>query len=165
MKGQAALEFMMTYGWAILVVLAAIGALSYFGVLDPSRFTPNTCMASSGFSCDGKPVGATDNVIFTLSNGVGFDVPLNNNAANLTLGVGLSQHGCTIANVNMCPRGTTNCVTPSTILADGASVTVNVSGCDFSKINIIKGDLTFSYYNIKSGLPEELKVTLVAKPK
>jgi len=34
-KGQndGAMEFLMTYGWAILVVLAAIGALAYFGIL------------------------------------------------------------------------------------------------------------------------------------
>jgi uncharacterized protein (UPF0333 family) len=37
-KGQAAMEFLMTYGWAILVVLAAIGALAYFGVLSPDKF-------------------------------------------------------------------------------------------------------------------------------
>jgi uncharacterized protein (UPF0333 family) len=29
-RGQAAMEFLMTYGWAILVVLIAIGALAYF---------------------------------------------------------------------------------------------------------------------------------------
>lgn len=39
-KGQAAMEFLMTYGWAILVVLIAIGALAYFGVLSPERFKP-----------------------------------------------------------------------------------------------------------------------------
>lgn len=32
-RGQAAMEFLMTYGWAILVVLAAVAALAYFGVL------------------------------------------------------------------------------------------------------------------------------------
>ena len=32
-KAQAAMEFLMTYGWAILVVLVTIGALAYFGVL------------------------------------------------------------------------------------------------------------------------------------
>jgi len=37
-KGQAAMEFLMTYGWALLVVLIAIGALAFFGVLNPSRF-------------------------------------------------------------------------------------------------------------------------------
>ena len=31
-RAQAALEFLMTYGWAILVVLVSIGALAYFGV-------------------------------------------------------------------------------------------------------------------------------------
>jgi len=41
-KGQALMEFLMTYGWAILVVLVAIGALAYFGVLNPERFLPKT---------------------------------------------------------------------------------------------------------------------------
>ena len=39
-KGQAAMEFLMTYGWAILVVLAAIAALAYFGVLSPGNLVP-----------------------------------------------------------------------------------------------------------------------------
>lgn len=39
-QGQAAMEFLMTYGWAILVVIAAIGALAYFGVLKPALFRP-----------------------------------------------------------------------------------------------------------------------------
>ena len=38
-KGQAAIEFLMTWGWAVLVVLIAIGALAYFGVLSPDKFT------------------------------------------------------------------------------------------------------------------------------
>lgn len=33
-KVQVAMEFFMAYGWAILVVLAAIGAFFYFNVLD-----------------------------------------------------------------------------------------------------------------------------------
>jgi hypothetical protein len=32
-KGQAAMEFLFTYGWAILVVFAAIGALIFFHVI------------------------------------------------------------------------------------------------------------------------------------
>ncbi|MFH1174507.1 MAG: hypothetical protein V1725_05195 [archaeon] len=35
MKGQAAMEFLMTYGVAIVIMLAAFAALSYFGVLNP----------------------------------------------------------------------------------------------------------------------------------
>ena len=47
-KAQAAMEFLMTYGWAILVVLIAIGALAYFGVLSPEKFLPEKCVISTG---------------------------------------------------------------------------------------------------------------------
>lgn len=41
-KSQAALEFLFTYGWAILVILVAIGALAYFGVLSPCKVYPES---------------------------------------------------------------------------------------------------------------------------
>lgn len=34
-KTQPVLEWFMIYGWAIIVVIAAIGALAYFGVIIP----------------------------------------------------------------------------------------------------------------------------------
>jgi len=40
-SGQAALEFLMSYGWAILAVIAGIFALAYFGVLDLDKFLPH----------------------------------------------------------------------------------------------------------------------------
>jgi hypothetical protein len=42
-RGQAAMEFLMTYGWAILVVLIVIGALTYFEILNPTMFLPERC--------------------------------------------------------------------------------------------------------------------------
>lgn len=53
-RAQAALEFLMTYGWAILVVLVAIGALAYFGVLRPEKLLPEKCIVAtgSGLYCD-----------------------------------------------------------------------------------------------------------------
>ncbi|MBD3163915.1 hypothetical protein GF323_01835 [Candidatus Woesearchaeota archaeon] len=50
-RAQAAMEFLMTYGWAILVVLVAIGALAYFGVLSPERFLPERCDGPAGLTC------------------------------------------------------------------------------------------------------------------
>lgn len=37
-KGQTAMEFFMVYGWGILVVLAAVGALAYIGAFDPDNW-------------------------------------------------------------------------------------------------------------------------------
>ena len=39
-KGQAAMEFLMTYGWAILAAVVVIGVLAYFGVFSPGKYFP-----------------------------------------------------------------------------------------------------------------------------
>ena len=60
-KRQSALEFLMKYGWAILVVLSAIGALAYYEVLFHDRLSANETVLkymnetdgikTSGFIC------------------------------------------------------------------------------------------------------------------
>jgi|SRR3989344_1183527 len=50
-KGQGALEFLMTYGWAFLVILIMIGALAYFGVLNPSKLLPDKCVFGPNVIC------------------------------------------------------------------------------------------------------------------
>jgi len=78
-KAQAAMEFLMTYGWAILVVLAAIGALAYFGVLSPANLLPEKCEFASGLTCTETPAasiagGAGEEVCFPVTNTLGYDV-------------------------------------------------------------------------------------------
>ena len=68
-RGQAAMEFLMTYGWAILVVLAAIAALAYFGVLSPAKFLPEKCVLEPGILCAGHKV-ETSKITLILSNTV-----------------------------------------------------------------------------------------------
>jgi len=71
-RAQAALEFLMTYGWAILVVLIVISALAYFGVLNPENMLPPRCTMPVGLSCKDYIVlgsAATDNVTLKLVNG------------------------------------------------------------------------------------------------
>ena len=75
-KSQAALEFIMTYGWAILVVLVAIGALAYFGVLSPDKFLPNKCTLQSGIACLDDKVTATGLTI-NVQNSIGYDVTVD----------------------------------------------------------------------------------------
>jgi uncharacterized protein (UPF0333 family) len=78
-KGQAAMEFLMTYGWAILVVIAAIAALAYFGVLSPDKMLPERTTFQA-------PIPNVDNAVITagtatngvvslaLKNNVGFPI-------------------------------------------------------------------------------------------
>ena len=70
-KGQAAMEFLMTYGWAILVVLIVIGALAYFGVLNPQQFLPQKCQFSTGLVCVDKQLTSDGAYKLRISNGLG----------------------------------------------------------------------------------------------
>ncbi len=79
-RGQAALEFLTTYGWAFIVILVMIGALAYFGVLNPGKMTPNRCLVEPGFKCN-------DFII----NSTGFYVQLENKMGGALTGVTLSN--------------------------------------------------------------------------
>ncbi|MGC9149803.1 MAG: hypothetical protein ACP5FX_01685, partial [Candidatus Micrarchaeia archaeon] len=39
-KSQAAMEYLMTYGWAILIISLTLGVLYSLGVLNPKNFLP-----------------------------------------------------------------------------------------------------------------------------
>lgn len=74
-KGQAAMEFLMTYGWAILIAIIAIAALIAFGVLKPGKGSANTCGTSGAITTN---IGCTDIKVITdgamtviVTNGVG----------------------------------------------------------------------------------------------
>ena len=71
-KAQAALEFLMTYGWAILIVLVVIGALAFFGVLSPSKLVPERCTFSAGISCVDYSV--SDRITLKVENKLGRDM-------------------------------------------------------------------------------------------
>ncbi len=89
-RAQAALEFLVTYGWAILVVLVMIGALAYFGVIDAKRFIPQKCMVSQGFSCTDYYLSKWDGgvnqceVSFILKNNMGRPIRILANSTNIT---------------------------------------------------------------------------------
>jgi uncharacterized protein (UPF0333 family) len=139
-KGQAAMEFLMTYGWAILVVLIAIGALAYFGVLNPSRFLPASCTLMPGLSCESFKVDATG-LTMNVRNGMGSDL------TNVTIGV---------------PAGATNCAGASSAaddLNDGASATFTVACVPTG--SRFKEDLTITY--TENGLDHTRTGQLVAE--
>jgi uncharacterized protein (UPF0333 family) len=71
-RGQAAMEFLMTYGWAILAAVIVIGVLASFGVFSPSRYVPTSCALSAPFGCEkNQVVASTSEIQVVLRNGGG----------------------------------------------------------------------------------------------
>ncbi|MEK6949788.1 MAG: hypothetical protein AABX34_06200 [Nanoarchaeota archaeon] len=150
-KSQAALEFLMTYGWAILVVLVAIGALSYFGVLSPDKFLPSKCTLPAGVACadfklDSKTgVGGTVSVV--LRNGLGFDAS----------SVIVSASGCTPTTPTTLNNGEQKTFEPKPCSLDADTSTKLVSG---SKYN---GQVNVTYTNIDSNLAHKAQGTILGR--
>lgn len=82
-RGQAAMEYLMTYGWAILIVLAIMGILVYLVKPQPV----NSCNVATPLQCEPDRFSAatTGNVSIDLANtgSVGFYVA-NTTCANQT---------------------------------------------------------------------------------
>ncbi len=50
-KSQSALEFLITYGWAFLVILIMIAAMAYFDVFNIGNRIPGSCTFTQGLLC------------------------------------------------------------------------------------------------------------------
>jgi hypothetical protein len=75
-KSQAALEFLTTYAWAFLVILIMVGALAYFGILNPAKILPDRCNFGTEIGCEDYSIDITtgddnDDFRIKLKNNVG----------------------------------------------------------------------------------------------
>ncbi len=160
-KGQAAMEFLMTYGWAILVVLAAIGALAYFGVLNPGQLLPDKCTFPASFDCIDKPVVNFDTGVVQLAvrNDVGY--PIDTVGATLT-GDGDCET-ITLTSVTD-PTNTSLSYTGTTDLQPGGRATITFACGGGSGISgDFESDIELSYINTETSLTHTVKGALRAK--
>ncbi|MDE1846069.1 MAG: hypothetical protein KGH53_02205 [Candidatus Micrarchaeota archaeon] len=59
-KLQSAMEYLMTYGWAILIIAVVLGALYQLGVFNSNQLGfSSSCLASSGFLCQNPILNTT----------------------------------------------------------------------------------------------------------
>ena len=131
-KAQAAMEFLMTYGWAILVVLIAIGALAYFGVLNPERFVQDRCVITPiQLKCEdynAVEASGTTTVTFRIKNDLPDDITIDTiNIVDTGTGVSCSEAS----------PGT------SILSEENADVTVTCTG--LSSGDKLKGNIKIGY--------------------
>ncbi|HLD75734.1 MAG TPA: hypothetical protein VI874_01835 [Candidatus Norongarragalinales archaeon] len=71
-KGQSGLEYLVTYGWAILAIVIIAGVLWYFGIFNPARFAgEKQCSGFSAFTCQDFRVAPDGTLTIVLNNRVG----------------------------------------------------------------------------------------------
>jgi hypothetical protein len=140
----------------ILAIVFIYFPLSYFGYGENWRTMPNTCLATTGFMCTGRPFITSESISFRVVNGLGYNVNLTN--VNIQK---ISYKGCT--SINLCTVNDTTQCNISLVLPDGAATTVRISGCNFTVGTAIKGQISLDYINTPSNLPETMMVEFAGR--
>lgn len=92
-KGQSALEYLMTYGWAILIIIIVGGVLYYYGVFSPGKLVGESKIGFSKVDVDAWTIdtsGATPVMKIKLVNKVGKDINITN--VTVTDGTNIDFH-------------------------------------------------------------------------
>jgi len=151
-KGQAAMEYLMTYGWALLVIVIVIAILL---IMNPFS-APQSCKFDQiGFACDNAVVTATGGfLLMGITNG-------NNNAINVT------DVQCTSSKSTSAPPPMAAGFAANTVIARQGTLMINktsprttgtkctgastTAGTDFS------GKIWIFYKNIEDGADYPLR--------
>ena len=145
-KAQSAMEYLMTYGWAILIVIIVAAALYALGVFNPATFTGRT---ATGFQVLGAPTDwdlkgdgfltlslannkmATAVTIYTITATISGTSSSSIPAILMTLGPGISN-STTFAT-------TTPGLTPGSTYSAKLSILYNAGGLNHTDTGTVTG--------------------------
>lgn len=134
-KGQAAMEFLMTYGWAILAAVIVIAVLASFGVFSPGKYIPNKCLLTAPLGC---VAGTADTT--------GIQIEVRNGAGDTITITDLTVEGCT---------GVVSPVIGAYDMVDQNVTVFSIGACTPNTVGEkFKGDITIKYTTIGSTLEQ-----------
>ncbi len=162
-KAQSAMEYLMTYGWAILIIAIVMVALFALGVFNPPVST--TCEAVSGYQCSAVtfnhgnigtyPAG---NVVMTFGENTGVDwvaanvfwVPQFWSTTVSGVPSIIPSSGLTLATES----GEGNIIVGGLVSGQTAQVSLPVFGANTSPINLgatVSGTVWAQYWTASGG--------------
>jgi len=125
-KGQAALEYLMTYGWAILAVVVVLAVLWYLGIFTPKA--PEMCVFDSPFSC-------VDGIAYVNSSTLKFSVGVQSVFVNTA----------SIINVTLNGKDITDTCSSTSLTPDQKNTITCTHNLSLAKGSSFRGTITFQY--------------------
>lgn len=78
-RAQAAMEYLITYGWAILIMLVVVGVLFYLGIFTP-RGVSGCSFQTAGFTCYAYKLASNSSgesgIILDMGQATGHDIKI-----------------------------------------------------------------------------------------
>lgn len=136
-KGQAALEFLMTYGWAILAAIIAIGVL-YLIIGNPANIVGNRFTISEPF-IKVAAAAATSGIQIEVKNGAGEAVTISSLAVTLD------------SDADSCTTNTTD----SSSIASDSNVVLGAACSGLASGDRVKGAVEIAYTTSGSSIEQK----------
>tara|TARA_Y100000310_G_scaffold343431_1_gene451014 strand:+ start:756 stop:1217 length:462 start_codon:yes stop_codon:yes gene_type:complete len=144
-KGQAAMEFLMTYGWAILAAIVVIAVLAIY--FRPSTLVSSSTFVTAPFFAQGQTINTTGIALEVKNNG-GESLTVDTFSLSITTPSGGSCTGSS----------------PASALAAGASLIMHTaSDTDCTGLtagNTFNADVTIEYTKSGSSLTQKATGTM-----
>ncbi len=146
-KAQGALEFLITYGWAFVVVLVLVGAMASTGVVTPEQLQPDKCVSPPGFSCEAHSISENEQN-FKFKNKLGHSI----NIKNSSLAVGASD-------------SSSACSSQSNIIGADEDFLITCNNQGLKDGEKVKSELEITYYKSSSdeSFAKSVKASIVSQ--
>ncbi len=152
-KAQSAIEYLTTYGWAIIVIAVVLAALFQLGLFSPNSVVSTQCLFPAEFSCLSSILYSTNSSI-----AVNLQQALPSNI-NITA-VGCNNQGTIQFMQSVSPPATVgiggNYVFNAICYQNGTTLAIS-SG------QIYRGYLLVNYTQIQTGFPHTVIGTVIEK--
>jgi hypothetical protein len=155
-RAQSAMEYLMTYGWSILIIAVVLGALFQLGIFNGSIAAGNACLPGPGYLCK-TPQLITDGTL-TFSFGQNTGYPLY----NLQLACAASQtpsgpnpltafRSISATGAVLAPSSTGNTITNGQVLIVSSLPCYDATGTQLSNPSMGAGFSGYLWVNYTTG--------------
>lgn len=156
-KAQSAVEYLTTYGWAIIIIAVVLLALFNLGLFNPSSFISTTCVFPAEFSClSAILTGSSGSLNITLQQATTSNI-------NVTA-IGCNNQG-TISNMITMNNPPSNQI--QLVIGGSNSFIIscyqNGTIVSISPGQIYRGYVLVNYTSLTTGFPHTATGTVVAK--
>ena len=144
LRAQSAMEYLLTYGWAFLIIAVVLGAMFALGIFNPGQFVGSECFLPAGFSCLSFVLSTNGQLVVNLEQAT--QSPLNITGFNCTQNSTIKMIHLMPVNQIYMPIGsnqtiTMNCFTTGNILSS------------LQPGQLYTGNLGFNYTETTTGFP------------
>jgi hypothetical protein len=155
-KLQAAMEYLMSYGWAILIIVIVMVGIVTLGLFNGLGSTPTSCTTVAGYSCSQiiySHTTGTVTFLFSQSSGVTWAAA---NVYFIPNTNGSNSGGIPLTIINSPTSGNTIGYTQSNPAGSGLAsgqitpITLTVSGPNVAIGSAVEGKLWIAYESSKS---------------